>query len=56
MPFFETVQVRDEAPKCDKCGRSTKLAAVIQRLGSIPGYRIFECTDCLTLKWIVQIV
>jgi hypothetical protein len=34
-------------PSCDNCGQPTTFVTAIQRLGSTPGYRIFECNACL---------
>ncbi len=42
------------APNCEKCGQPTSLVTVIQRLGSTPGYRIFQCQSCNVLTWIAE--
>jgi hypothetical protein len=41
-------------PSCDNCGQPTTFVTAIQRLGSTPGYRIFECDACRVLKWIAE--
>jgi hypothetical protein len=41
-------------PKCDKCGEPTTFMIAIQRLGSTPGYRIFQCDACNVLQWIAE--
>jgi len=41
-------------PTCDKCGKPTELLIVIQRLGSTPGYRIFQCDACNVLQWVAE--
>jgi hypothetical protein len=41
-------------PNCDKCGQPTTFMTAIQRLGSTPGYRIFQCDACNVLQWIAE--
>jgi hypothetical protein len=50
----ESAPHTEAPPNCDKCGEPTELLTVIQRLGSTPGYRIFECDACRVLKWIAE--
>jgi hypothetical protein len=43
-----------DVPNCEKCGKPTEFMLAIQRLGSTPGYRIFRCDACNTLRWIAE--
>jgi len=43
-----------DPPKCEKCGQSTTLLIVIQRLGDEPEYRLFHCEACNVLQWVAE--
>jgi hypothetical protein len=50
----ESAPQTEAPPNCDKCGQPTTFVTAIQRLGSTPGYRIFQCEPCRVLKWIAE--
>jgi hypothetical protein len=54
MASLQSSQQRNYTPNCDRCSQPTTLAVVLQRLGSTPGYRIFECDTCHILTWVAE--
>ena len=45
---------RQDLPKCERCGEATELVTVIQRLGTTPAYRLFECQACRIITWVAE--